>query len=24
LSLLRVTWPGEALDDRSSENWRKA
>jgi hypothetical protein len=24
LRLLRVTWPGEALDDRSSENWRKA
>ena len=24
LSLLRVTWPGAALDDRSSENGRKA
>jgi hypothetical protein len=24
LSLLRVTWPGAAFDDCSSENWRKA
>jgi hypothetical protein len=24
LSLLRVTWPGAALDDRNSENGRKA
>ena len=24
LSLLRITWPGEAFDDRNSENGRKA
>jgi len=24
LSLLRVTWPGAAFDDRNSENGRKA
>jgi hypothetical protein len=24
LSLLRVTWPGAAFDDRNFENWRKA